>query len=134
LKLNKEELTIASILTAIATPFPPMLWAVPVCAFLWALTGSESKYNYKLWRRLGVPLIWASTLWTWQAFLCVPIAFAFLSLGYGLPSTQPPDEGSSLGKVMWKLSGENELLANLLTRGFIYFGILTPFLLVRWLA
>lgn len=134
MKLNKEELITASILTAIVSPLPNAIAAVPICAFLWALTGSESKYNWKLWRRLGVPLIWAICIWKWQALVAVPAAFGFMSLGYGLPSTQPPDEGSALGRFFWKLTGGNELVSNICTRGTIYIGAIVPFMVVRWLA
>ena len=131
MKLNLEELIIASILTAIVVPFPIALLAIPACAFLWALSGSESKYNYKLWRRLGVPLVWVIGIFNYYALAAVPIAFGFLSMGYGLPSTQPPDEGSGLGRFFWNLTGGNVLFSNILTRGVIYLGTIIPFLVIR---
>lgn len=130
--LNKEELIVASTLTLIVVPFPMAMLAVPLCAFLWALTGSESKWNYKLWRRLGVPLVWALCLWKREAFFVVPVAYGLLSLGYGIPSTQPFDEGSWLGRLALKLTG-NTTTANLLTRGIIYTGLVVPFLVARWI-
>lgn len=122
MKLNKEELIIASILTAIVVPFPLALVAIPICAFLWALSGSESKYNYKLWRRLGVPLVWAACLMNYYSLAAVPIAFGFLSMGYGIPDAS--DEGSWLGKIF---------KSDLIVRGIIYSGVLIPFLIVRFI-
>jgi len=131
MKLNKEEILVASILTMLAAHWLTWIITVPLCAFLWALTGSESKYNYKLWRRLGVPLVWALSLWTWQALICVPIAFGFLSIGYGMPSTQPIDDGSWLGRNMLKLFRDYNT-ANIITRAIIYWGAISPFLVVKY--
>ena len=131
MRLNKEELIIASILTAIVVPWPWVLVAIPVCALLWALSGDGKS---KLFRRLGVPLVWAFSLHTGFAFVCVLTGFLSLCIGYGLPSTQPPDEGSALGRFFWKLTGGNVLLSNILTRGLIYIGLVIPFLIVRFLG
>jgi len=124
MRLNKEELITAGILTAIVTPWKWWILTIPLCAFLWALTGSESKYNYKLWRRLGVPVVWGASLWMWQVAFAIPVAFGFLSMGYGIPSTQPFDEGSWLGRIF-----KNDLIV----RGIIYSGATLPFILVRFL-
>lgn len=130
MRINREELITAGILTAIATP--PVWWAItmPSCAFLWALSGSESRFNSKLFRRLCVPLIWAASLFNYWAFAVIPISFGFLTLGYGIPDET--DEGSLLGRLALKISG-NVFLANIITRGVIYLGAITPFLVVRLL-
>lgn len=128
MNLNREEIVIASILTALVVPFSYAWLAIPICAFLWALTGSESKWNSKLWRRLVVPMIWAACLIDWKAFLLVPVSYGFLTLGYGLPSHNPPDEGSTIGKFFWRLTNANELWANILTRGVVYVGATIPFI------
>lgn len=124
--LNKEEMFIAIILTAISSVFPYMILAIPVCAFFWAITGAGES---KLWRRLGVPTIWAMTYLNWWVLLLVPISFGFLSLGYGIPSLL--DEGSWLGKIAWNITGHNSLWANILTRGIIYTGAVLPFIIFR---
>ena len=129
MKLNKEELIIASILTAIVVPFPIAIGAIPLCAFLWALTGASAS---KLFRRLGVPLVWALCLWNLYALIAVPIGFGMLCIGYGIPTTQPYDKGSWLGIVFFKLTSGNMLMSNILTKGTIYLGLLIPFLIVRW--
>lgn len=126
MKLNKEELIVASILTVLAAKFPLTIIAVPICAFFWAETGAGAS---KLWRRLGVPTIWAMSYLNWYAFLLVPISFGFLTLGYGIPSLL--DEGSWLGKIAWKLTGYNVLWSNIITRGIIYTGAVLPFITYR---
>ena len=122
--LNKEELLTASILTALISPFPYAWAAIPICAFLWAWTGAGAS---KLWRRLVVPLIWAACLMDLRAFLIVPVAFGFLSLGYGIPDDT--DEGSFLGRFFYGLFPIR--LANILTRGVVYGGATIPFLVLR---
>ena len=129
MKLNREEMIIALLLTLIASSFPLCLVAAPVCAFLWALSGSEHEVNSKLFRRLGVPLIWSASYLDIRMFLIVPIAFGFLSLGYGIPSLL--DNGSLLGRFFWRLTSGNELWSNILTRGVIYCGAVTPYLVLR---
>lgn len=124
--LNREEMVIAVLLTVIAAVFPYAILAAPVCAFFWAITGAGES---KLWRRLGVPTIWAMTYLNWWAFLLVPVSFAFLTIGYGIPSLL--DEGSWLGKIAWNISGHNSLWANVITRGIIYGGAVLPFLIYR---
>ena len=37
-------------------------------------------------------------------------------MGYGIPSTQPYDEGSFLGKLGYGIAGGNEKVANVITR------------------
>lgn len=133
MRLNKEELITAGVLTAIVTP--PMWWAltIPSCAFLWALSGSESRLNSKLFRRFGVPLVWAVSIFNYWAFAVIPISFGFLTLGYGIPDES--DEGSLLGRLAINISRGNTFIANLITRSVIYIGAIVPFLVVRifWL-
>ena len=88
-----------------------------LCAYLWALSGAGES---KLFRRFGCPLIVSLTayivskdVWVWVS---LPIAFGILSLGYGIPSQMPYDEGSTLGKFWNRISQKH---ANLLTRSTI---------------
>ncbi len=95
-----------------------------ICGILWALSGAG--YS-KLFRRLGCPfvLLLGHVLFykSFIPFVSLLPIFGVLSLGYGIPSTQPPDEGSTLGRFFYKLTKKDEFLANILTR-------LTIFLLV----
>ena len=90
----------------------------PIAALLWALGGSVKK----AYRRIGVPVAVAIFLslvlseWIRPA-LTIPGAFGILSIGYGIPSTQPPDAGSVLGRFFFKLSPR---WADVLTRGSIF--------------
>lgn len=132
MRLNKEEMLTAIVLTMIAAPFPQSVVVAPFAAFLWALSGSESKYNWKLWRRLGVPLLWAAAIYKVEALYAVLPALVALSFGYGLPSTKPIDSGSTLGRFVFQVTMGNVLLSNLITRGLIYSGAVIPFLVVRF--
>jgi hypothetical protein len=129
--MNRNELLVGLLLTLCLTPFMGVmgLSALVLCPLLWALSGMQGQD--KIWRRLGVPLVWAICLWRWQAFLVVPIGFGFLCLGYGIPDKT--DQGSALGRFFWKLTGGNVRLSNILTRGVIYTGLVIPFLTVIWI-
>ena len=98
------------------------LVVVLVGSLLWAVGGAP--HFGKAWRRVGCPaLVGLSFIIKTGSWLGVPAAlatFGVLTLGYGLPSTQPPDEGSMLGRIAWKLAKGNENLATLYARGTIY--------------
>lgn len=121
MKLNKEELIIGFIF---GIAFSPIIhwWSLVIAPFtsiFWAISGSEWKYNFKLWRRLGVPLIACTVVYlvtkNWHIWVSLPFAFAILSMGYGIPDST--DEGSTLGKFWYRISPQ---YANILTRGTIY--------------
>lgn len=99
---------------------PWVLAAAPLCAWLWALGGATAKGI----RRIGCPMVVGAALWhttgNWVASLIwVPVAWVTLSVGYGLPSTQPPDAGSVLGRWAYAVCRKNERLASILTRSLI---------------
>lgn len=128
MKLNKQELVIGFLYHIIFLYWS--LWVIPtafVSSYLWALSGEGQS---KIYRRLGCPLLLAIALFLElhnnALFIAVPIAFGFLSLGYGIPDST--DEGSWLGRFFLKLTGGNLSLTNILTRGLIYVGITLPFL------
>lgn len=139
-KLNCEELIIGFIF---ALAFTPVIgwWSLalaPITSFLWALTGSESKWNSKLWRRLLVPFLACLAVYlvkgNWQIWVSLPFAFGILSMGYGIPTIAPGradhDEGSWLGKFWYRIKPE---WANWLTRGTIYSLLFTSFLIgILW--
>lgn len=92
-----------------------VLFLAPLCAFLWALTGAG--YS-KLYRRLLVPSIISVTacviLHSWIPMYSIPLNFAVLSLGYGIPDTS--DTGSLLGALIYMISATH---AELITRSVI---------------
>lgn len=132
--MNKEEAVIGGVF---GLAFIPVigLWAIPLAlgtSFLWAYGGADK--TSKGFRRFGVPLITAFALLlslnSWTTLLTVPGAIAILSIGYGIPSKQPIDEGSVLGRFWFKIVGGNEYLASILTRATIYSALLTNYLVI----
>jgi hypothetical protein len=128
--MNKNELLVGFLLT-LSLAFITGLLVLPlaiICAYLWALSGMPD--SDKIWRRLVVPTLWALCICyhmdSWKCLFAIPISFGFLSMGYGIPATQPPDDGSWLGKFYFKLFKQNEWWANLFTRGTIYVGAICP--------
>lgn len=100
-KLNLEELLIGGLFGLLMVVFIG-LWALvlsPICALFWALSGAG--YS-KLFRRLGCPLLACLAIYLVHhqllIWISLPLSFGVLSIGYGIPSTQPPDTGSSLGR------------------------------------
>ena len=107
------------------------------CAFLWALGGAEN--SKKAWRRLGVPLVALDVFILAHVPIKFPLvlastgaAFGVLTIGYGIPSTQPPDAGSWLGRFFYKLAGSREVPAALLTRGTLALLLALAYLPLAW--
>ena len=133
MKLNREEFILGAMFMLAFSPVT-QLWAIilsPVTAILWALSGAGYP---KLLRRFVVPFIACMMVYiyqhSWHIWIALPIAFGILSLGYGTPSTQPYDPGSKLGQwVYWKLSGQREGLASLITRTIIFSSLAITFIL-----
>jgi hypothetical protein len=128
-KLNVEELIIGAVF-GLVFAFKLGLWAVPLAvatSILWALGGAVEK-NY---RRVGCAVLpavlGAFVLQSWQPLWAAPMAYGALCIGYGMPSTQPPDKGSFLGQLMsgWLSSPQ---LANVMTRIVVYAIILISFI------
>lgn len=95
---------------------------VSCCAAFWRMGGADG-YS-KAWRRFGVPASLCAILYFNFAdinfiILSFPLLAAALHIGYGLPSTQPIDEGSFLGGYMYRLVGGDEEKANFLTRATV---------------
>lgn len=130
LDLNREEMLYGAFFGA-SLFFWSGFWAIPaavICAAFWALGGAPNLSAG--WRRLGCPIVQAGTLYAatrypWVVVSVLP-AFGFLSLGYGIPSTQPYDEGSTLGKFFSRSVGTG-FMANVLTRGTILLGLWLSF-------
>jgi hypothetical protein len=117
--LNKEELTIGAVF-GLTFVFNFGWLVIPVLvatSLLWALGG---RYGGSI-RRYGCSGVVVAVAFllshSWWVFLSLPLGVAVLSIGYGIPSTQPPDEGSALGKFWFKINPE---VANVMTRLTIY--------------
>ena len=136
--LNKNELIIGFLF---ALPFVFIigflaLAIAPLTSILWALSGMNGQP--KIWRRLGVPFVVCLAVFLlkhhWQAWISLPLAFGALSLGYGIPSEQPPDEGSAIGQFYYNVVFSNEReserlkLSNICTRATIYLLLAVSFL------
>ena len=127
MNLNKEELIIGAVFgLSFVLVFGWLV--VPVSAatsFLWALGG---RYGGGI-RRWGVPAVVVAVSFylthAGNVLVSYPLGVAVLSIGYGIPSTQPPDSGSALGSFWYKIKPE---LADLLTRGTIYLLLALAFL------
>lgn len=121
--LNKYELINGAVFAACLSVLIGW-WAlplIPLFAFLWAWTGAG---HGAFWRKILMPFIvclvvflfhnhW-SKYWIWLSF---PLSAIVLSLGYGIPSTQPPDPGSPLGRFWHKRVPE---YSEFLTRATIW--------------
>lgn len=107
-----------------------------LCSLLWAIGG---QYGHA-WRVYGIPLVLCSSvLWFHMnqpllVYLPYPFMALILSLGYGLPSTQPYDKGSSLGRFWIQITEDNEFSATIYARGTIILGVgvcMIPWLFLR---
>lgn len=129
--MNKEELLTGGIVGLVAGlligSFAYLI--IPICAVLWALGGGEDK----AWRRIGVPVsIVAMSLFLHEnlwSILSIPAGFGVLSIGYGIPTSDPLDAGSVLGRFFYKLTPK---YASLLTRGTLHL-LLFVALIPTWL-
>lgn len=77
------------------------LWAAWITAGLWA-AGGAGLYETKAWRRVGCPLLICSAFFPLHhlgAAVSFVLQFGAFSIGYGVPSAQPPDAGSWLGRT-----------------------------------
>ena len=128
---------------------PMTIWlgqyAIPIIvgsAYLWSLGGQRGHSYRSVWITLllNLPIIWITPYpHLWPLLSAVPMG-VIMSLGYGLPSTQPPDSGSPLGRYWSKRftrvtgSGDfvpDEMKATIAARGTIILGVWTC--MVPWL-
>lgn len=105
-----------------------------VIAIIAGLLGSYAgaKNTKKAWRRFGIPtLIMLFALFfitSWWLITIMFLAFS-LSLGYGIPSIFPPDEGSLIGRFWYKKT-DNYKLSEILTRLTIGLGIILTLIVI----
>lgn len=140
MKLNKTEVIVGFAHGAWAMVMIGLWWGLALgagTAVLFALGGA----GQKLYRRIGVPAA-VTALLVFSTGKCMMLlagaaGFEVLSLGYGLPSTQPPDAGSWLGQYVFaKLNltphnAKDELLANLIIRGGLFIAFVLPYVVAN---
>lgn len=122
-ELNKNELLVGG-LFGLSFSWVFGWWVIPIAgatALLWAIGG---KYGHG-WRVWCVPLVVIIANFlihshTWWQLFAYPAGCGVLSIGYGIPSYQPPDAGSALGRFWWRITKQNTFLTNFLTRATIY--------------
>jgi len=110
-------------------------------SFLGAFAGSEG--TSKNWRRMGIPVVFlicaiCKFFFSFWVFT-IAVQHLFFRLGWGTPSFVPgyEDEGSTLGKLFYKVFKGNEFFTNVFTRGTVgtmlaltFIGI--PFITGNW--
>lgn len=137
--LNKEELIVGYVfgctLIGIIGPWWTILAIAPLCSYLWAL-GGQGRFG-KGPRRLGVPAVLSLCLILSYPFPDMVVAgvisffagWLILSLGYGIPTVQPFDEGSEIGRWAFNLATKwaveaprvvKERIATWITRTIIF--------------
>ena len=98
------------------------LAAIPACALLYAMGGDDDFASG--WRDVGCSAVMSLCLILATGnllFLGAGLAtFGLFTVGLGLPSTQPPDAGSPVGRIAWRLAKGDEGLANTYTHLFLY--------------
>jgi len=107
-----------------------------ICGFLGAWGGAKG--TNKNWRRILIPsiitLFALCVMHNWWCLSLMLLSIAF-STGYGIPD--PTDDGSALGKFWYNFFNNNELRANMATRGTIglmvnIFLLVLPILKSNW--
>ena len=137
---NIEDFIIYGIYCSLTFPWIGIycLWTACLGGVLGMIGGSWKKSV----RRFGCPIILYCSIGVsthtpvigWQGAiigLLGGLSAILLSIGYGLPSTQPPDEGSALGRFYWNLTTSNQMLSNIATRLTIYTALLIPWVIVK---
>lgn len=112
--LNKKEMALGAGFGAALSFFVGPIFGLTstcACAFLWAFGGSGAG---RVYRYAGVPLVTLAVLSIAKSpggqitpLVAIGSTFAaclILSMGYGIPTLQPPDEGSTLGRFVYKLA------------------------------
>jgi hypothetical protein len=131
-----EDILLGCILGALTFPIIGLwsLVSVVACAYFWWKGGRKGNS----WQVYGctvscyLPMFLVSQ--NWMVLIPAIPTGVLLSMGYGIPSTQPPDKGSTLGRFFYKYFDEDEKKANFFTRGTIYAGLVICFIVayVLW--
>lgn len=91
-----------------------------IAGILGSFAGADG--TSKNWRRVGIPLLITACAYYYLNNLWVVTLMSLigaLSLGYGIPSYD--DEGSSIGKIWYRITHQNHKLADICCRGHIAF-------------
>lgn len=111
--LNRYELFLGGLIGLFFIPLFGLgtIVIAPLMAFLYALGGAPAQDGgNKLYRRLGCAIVPSVALFLkiqhFNPWLLGSegLAFAVYSIGYGIPSTMPPDEGSFMGECFFNLA------------------------------
>jgi hypothetical protein len=107
------------------------LWLSLCCGILWRLGGS-GLWPGKVYRRIGIPVLLAVVIpLPLLSRLIAGIAtFGLTTIGYG-HIDRNDDTGSPFGNWCWKMSGENEVVSLIMSRGLIICGIWAVWL-IAW--
>lgn len=115
---NREELAIGAIFGLSVVMFIG-LWVfitMPMCALLWRLGGVTGGDEW--FRRMGVPSVIVLSVFIashqWISLLPIILFWLPLTMGYGIPDAT--DEGSKLGAFWYKVTKQNRVLSDILTR------------------
>ena len=76
-----------------------------ITGLLW-VAGGRGWLGTNLWRRVGISFIISTTFavakHSFLPLIAFPLMWGSMAIGYGTPSTQPPDAGSWLGRIFGK--------------------------------
>ncbi len=96
---------LAGFIIGLSTWFVIGPWSILIAcstALLW-MAGGRGYLSTNLWRRVGVSFIISTTFavakHSFIPIISFPLMWGSMAIGYGVPSTQPPDEGSWLGRI-----------------------------------
>ena len=131
--LNPEEIAVG-FCVGLASAVKIGYWSLPLAvltAYLWAAGGAKGEEGgNKAYRRFGVPTAWVLAVMTitqnhWTLAAWLP-AHGVTRIGYGIPTTQPVDAGSFLGRFFYSVISDGmeitarQHLATILTRATTY--------------
>ena len=128
-RAEQEDFAIGFVYGLFTIPFAG-LWAIPLAilsGIFWELGGTHG-HSIRVFGCTAVLYLPAIVKVGLVGLIPAVIGAIVLSCGYGIPSENPPDEGSALGRFWFKVCAGNEWLTNLLTRGTIYLGLILCYL------
>ena len=136
---NIEDFTIGAIIGFGTAPWIGCLscWTALASGLCYMQGGISHKWirRFGCTAALWLPIAWVVKENFWLFFICGGWTLAVFHVGYGLPSIQPPDEGSALGRFWCRVmtyDGCDDCYrgANFMTRATIYIALLIPWVIV----